>query len=279
VLLTDVAVLSLVAASLAILMGWGGMASFGHAAYFGAGAYGAALATLAGWPFPTALLAGLVLAASLAAVFGHLALRTSGITLAMLTLAFAQILWAIAFQWDDVTGGSNGLIGIWPPALLAPKWAYYLFTVLLAGLVTAVIWRLAHAPFGYALRASRDHQRRAEASGIDTGRVRLIAFVLSGGIAGLAGGLYVFSKGSLSPDSLGIPRSVDALVMVLLGGVETLVGPAIGALVLTLLQDWVTRATPYWQAVLGFSIVALTLAFPLGITGTLARWQSRRRSS
>jgi branched-chain amino acid transport system permease protein len=277
VLMTDIAAFSLLAASLAILMGWGGMASFGHAAYFGAGAYGAALATLAGVPFAAALLVGLVVAALLAALIGRLALQTSGISLAMLTLAFAQILWAIAFQWDEVTGGSNGLVGIWPPAVISEKWAYYLIAVAIAGAVMGAIWHLAHTPFGYALRAARDHARRAEASGIDTGRVRLAAFVLSGAVAGLAGALLVFSKGSLAPDMLGIPRSVDALVMVLLGGVETLTGPIVGALVFTLLSDWITRTTPYWQAVLGLAIVTLTLAFPRGITGTLGRWLSTRQ--
>jgi branched-chain amino acid transport system permease protein len=279
VLLTDVATFSLLAASLAILMGWGGMISFGHAAYFGAGAYGAALAALAGLPFAVSLLAGLVLAGLLAALIGRLALQTSGISLAMLTLAFAQILWAIAFQWDGVTGGSNGLIGIWPPRLLAEKWTYYLLTMAIAGVVIAGIWHLAHTPFGYALRATRDHARRAEASGLATGALRLAAFVLSGTIAGLAGALLVFSKGSLSPDVLAIPRSVDALVMALLGGLETLAGPAVGALVFTLLSDWLTRATDYWQAVLGAAIVLLTLVFPRGITGTLGGWLATRRQS
>ncbi len=279
VLLTDIAAFSLLAASLAILMGWGGMASFGHAAYFGAGAYGAALASLAGLPFAAALLVGLSVAALLAALIGRLALKASGISLAMLTLAFAQIVWAIAFQWDGVTGGSNGLVGIWPPALLSEKWAYYLLTVAIAGLVMGAIWHLAHTPFGYALRAVRDHGRRAEASGLDIGRIRFVAFVLSGTVAGLGGAVLVFSKGSLAPDALAIPRSVDALVMVLLGGVETLAGPVIGALVFTLLSDWLTRETPYWQAVLGATIVVLTLVFPRGITGTIGSWLPERRRS
>lgn len=277
VLLTDIAVFALLAASLAILMGWGGMASFGHAAYFGAGAYGAALASLAGLPIAAALLIGLAIAALLAALIGRLALEASGISLAMLTLAFAQILWAVAFQWDAVTGGSNGLVGIWPPAALSEKWAYYLLTVTAAAGVIAAIWHLAHTPFGYALRAARDHARRAEASGLDIKAVRLAAFVLSGSVAGLAGALLVFSKGSLSPDLLAIPRSVDALVMVLLGGFETLAGPLVGAMVFTLLSDWLTRATPYWQAMLGATIVVLTLVFPRGITGTIGGWLAERR--
>ncbi|MEZ5817931.1 MAG: ABC transporter permease [Hyphomicrobiaceae bacterium] len=279
VLMTDVAAFALFAASLAILMGWGGMASFGHAAYFGAGAYGAALASLSGLPFAAALLVGVVVASLLALLIGRLALQASGISLAMLTLAFAQILWAIAFQWDDVTGGSNGLVGIWPPAVLSDKSTYYLLAVAFAAGLIAALWHMAHTPFGYALRATRDNARRAEASGLNARGVRLAAFILSGAVAGLAGALIVFSKGSLAPDVLSIPRSVDALVMVLLGGVETLSGPAIGAFVFTLLSDWLTRTTAYWQAVLGASIVLLTLVFPRGITGTIGAWLGARRQA
>ena len=268
VLATDIIVFALFAASLGALMGWGGMASFGHAAYFGAGAYAAAVATKAGAPFAFALLAGVGFAALLALVFGWFCVRLTGVSLAMLTLAFAQITWAVAFQWDAVTGGSNGLSGIWPPPPLASKSAYYLFALTLLGGAILLLWRLAHAPFGYALRAVRDHRVRAEALGLDARAIQWAAIVVSGGLAGLAGAVFAFSKGSLSPDTLGIPRSMDALAMVLIGGVQSLTGPVIGAVVFTGLQDWITRQTSYWQAVLGFAIVALTVLFPHGIAGT-----------
>jgi branched-chain amino acid transport system permease protein len=271
VLLTDIAAFALFAASLGLVMGLGGMASFGHAAYFGAGAYAAAIAAKAGLGFATAVIAGIAFSCLLAAVFGWFCIRLSGVSLAMLTLAFAQITWAVAFQWDAVTGGSNGLVGVWPPQQLASKHVYYLLVlaIVLAGF--GAIWRLAHAPFGYLLRALRDHRRRAEALGIDAGRIQWRALVIAGGFAGLAGALYVFSKGSLSPDSLAIPRSMDALVMVLLGGVGTLTGPPVGAAVFVLLQDWIVRSVPYWQAVLGGAIIGLTVLFPDGIVGTLRR--------
>ena len=275
VLLTDITIFAVFAASLGLLMGQGGMASFGHAAYFGAGAYAAAIAARAGLPFPLALLLGTAFAALLALVFGWFCVRLSGVSLAMLTLAFAQITWAIAFQWDAVTGGSNGLVGIWPPAMLASKTAYYLLTLALAASAVALVWRFAHAPFGYALRAVRDHRVRAEALGLDARRVQWAAIILSGSLAGLAGALYVFSKGSLSPDTLSIPRSMDALVMVLLGGVQTLAGPLIGAAVFTGLQDWVARAIPFWHAVLGGTVVLITVAFPHGIAGTVGVWLYR----
>ncbi len=269
VLMTDVVVFALFAASLGLLMGVGGMASFGHAAYFGAGAYAAAISAKAGLPFILALGSGAVFAGLLALVFGWFAVRLAGVSLAMLTLAFAQIAWAVAFQWDDVTGGSNGIVGVWPPAMLEGKAAYYLVALAVAAAGILFAWRLVHTPFGYLLRAARDSRIRAEAVGISTRRLQWAAFVLSGALAGLAGTLFVFSKGSLSPDTLGIPRSVDALVMVLLGGVETLTGPVVGAALFTLLQDWIARATPYWHAVLGVSVVALTVLFPQGVVGAV----------
>jgi branched-chain amino acid transport system permease protein len=277
VLMTDVAIFALFAASLGLLMGAGGMASFGHAAYFGAGAYAAAISAKAGLPFVMALACGLVFAGVLALLFGLFAVRLSGVSLAMLTLAFAQITWAIAFQWDAVTGGSNGIVGVWPPAALESKPAYYLAALFVAGAGIAFAWRIVHTPFGYLLRAARDSRVRAEAIGIHTRRLQWAAFAISGALAGLAGTLFVFSKGSLSPDTLGIPRSVDALVMVLLGGVETLTGPVAGAALFTLLQDWITRATPYWHAVLGVSVVALTVLFPQGVAGTLRQRLAHRQ--
>jgi branched-chain amino acid transport system permease protein len=268
VLMTDVAVFALFAASLGLLMGAGGMASFGHAAYFGAGAYAAAIVAKSGAPFALALLCGVVFAGCLAVLFGWFAVRLAGVSLAMLTLALAQITWAVAFQWDAVTGGSNGIVGVWPPALLAGKTAYYLFALVVLTSAVLFTWRLVHTPFGYLLRAARDSGLRAEALGIDTRRLQWVAFVISGTLAGLAGAVFVFSKGSLSPDTLAIPRSMDGLVMVLLGGVETLTGPVIGAAVFTLLQDWIVRMTPYWQAVLGVTVIALTMLFPRGIAGS-----------
>jgi branched-chain amino acid transport system permease protein len=196
----------------------------------------------------------------------------------MLTLAFAQIVWSIAFQWDAVTGGSNGLVGIWPPSWLADKRAYYWFVLAIAGAGLAAIAWLAQSAVGYALRAGRDSPLRAEALGIDVTRTQWIAFALAGGFAGLAGGLYAFSKGSISAETLGIPRSVDALVMVLLGGLNTLAGPLLGAAAFTWLQDTLARVTEYWRALLGGTILLLVLAFPMGIGGGAQRVLRRLRS-
>lgn len=278
VLATDIVLFALFAASLGLMMGVGGMASFGHAAYFGAGAYAAAILAKASVPFVLAIVGGVAFASVLALVFGWLCVRLSGVSLAMLTLALAQITWAVAFQWDALTGGSNGLVGIWPPTWLASKRAYYIFSVTVASLAILAVWSLAHSPFGYALRAARDSTLRADAIGIDARRIQWIAFTLAGAFAGLAGALFVFSKGSLSPDSLSIPRSMDGLVMVLMGGVQTLIGPVVGAAVFIGLQDWIVRTTTYWQAVLGATIILITVLFPQGIVGTLRALTANFRS-
>ena len=270
VLATDILVAAVFAASLQFLMGTGGMASFGHAAYFGIGAYAAALAVRHGWPMEAAL--GLAPFAALAGalVFGWFCVRLSGVYLAMLTLAFAQIVWSIAFQWDGVTGGSNGIVGVWPATWLAGKRAYFWFVLAISGVSLGAIAWIAHAPFGYALRAGRDSMLRAEAIGIDVRRTQWAAFAAAGTFAGLAGGLYAFSKGSISPETLAIPRSVDALVMVLVGGLNALAGPLIGAASFTWLSDSLARITDYWRAVLGVAILAIVLAFPMGIGGAFA---------
>jgi branched-chain amino acid transport system permease protein len=257
------------------------MASFGHAAYFGLGAYAAALAARA-VPMEVALIAAPLAAGIGALVFGWFCVRLSGVYLAMLTLAFAQITWATVYQWDALTGGSNGLVGVWPAPWVSSRVAYYWLTLALAGGAIALLWRIVFAPFGYALRATRDSPRRAAAIGIDVRTVRWAGFVIAGVAAGLAGSLYAFSKGSISPESLSIPRSVDGLVMVLLGGLQTLFGPVAGAALLTWLQDTLARHTEYWRAMLGAAILVLVLVFPQGIVGALTgamRGLRQRRAS
>jgi len=270
VLAIDMLVFALFAASLHFLMGPAGMASFGHAAYFGLGSYGAALLLKnAGMPMEAAAVAGPGLAVAAAAVYGWFCVRLSGVYLAMLTLAFAQISWSAVYQWDQVTGGSNGMIGIWPASWLASRTAFYLATLTVCGMGLLALRALVFSNYGYALRACRDAPLRAEALGIDVFRFQWSAFVVAGAFAGVAGSVYAFSKGSISPDTLSIGRSVDALVMVLLGGVQTLTGPIVGATVFTWLQDTVARHTDYWRGLLGLIIVMLVMLFPQGIAGFL----------
>ena len=195
----------------------------------------------------------------------------------MLTLAFAQIVWAIVFQWEGLTGGSNGVLGVWPPPPLDKRWTYYLLTLALAVGGVLLLRRMLFSPFGYAMRAGRDSALRAEAIGIDVKRVHWIAFAIAGTVCGLGGGLFAFAKGSISPETIAVGRSVDGLVMVLLGGLQTLAGPLVGATVFTVLQDTVMRQTEYWRALLGAIILLLVLAFPGGIVGAIAKRLERAR--
>ena len=268
VLMIDLLIAALFAASLHFIMGPAGMHSFGHAAYFGLGAYGAALLVRQlQLPMEVALVVAPLVAAAGAVVYGWFCVRLSGVYLAMLTLAFAQITWAITYQWDSFTGGSNGLTGVWPAEWLTDKRMYYWLTLALVGLGVWWLRRVLYSPFGYALRAGRDSVLRADAIGIDVKRMQWVAFVISGTVAGLAGALYAFSKGSISPESLAVGKSVDGLVMVLLGGVQTLAGPVVGAVTFTWLHDAVARNTDYWRAMLGGIILLLVLLFPQGIAG------------
>jgi branched-chain amino acid transport system permease protein len=267
----DVLIAVIFATSLHFIMGPGGMHSFGHAAYFGLGAYGAAL--LVKWlavPMVVGLIAAPLVALAGALLFGWFAVRLSGVYLAMLTLAFAQIVWALVFQWETLTGGSNGVIGVWPPPPFDKAWVYFLVTLTLTTIGVLLLRRFLFAPFGYAMRAGRDSVLRAEAIGIDVKRVHWLAFAIAGCVCGIAGGLFAFAKGSISPETIHVSRSIDGLVMVLLGGIQTLTGPIVGASVFATLQDTVMRQTEYWRALLGIIILLLVLAFPQGIVGAFS---------
>lgn len=273
--ITEILIFAIFAASLQFIIGVGGMISFGHAAYLGLGAYAAALlAHHLGAPMATALVAAPIAAGVGALLIGWFCVRLSGVYLAMLTLAFAQILWSAAFQWTAFTGGDNGILGVWPAAWAATPGAYYHLTLAAFALAIGTIWRVTRSAFGYALRAGRDSEPRSAAIGIDVRRTRWFGFALAGAAAGLGGGLYAFLKGSVFPEVLSIPMSVDGLVMLLLGGLQALAGPIIGAGAFTSLRITLASETDLWRALLGLTIVVVVLWFPNGIIGTLRR---RRR--
>jgi len=273
----EIAIFVIFAASLHFLMAVGGLASFGHAAYFGLGAYGVALlAKMAGLPMIVCLLLGPLLGALGAAVFGFFAVQLSGVYFAMLTLAFAQIVWSVAFQWVEVTGGDNGILGVWPEKWASSPAHFYWLSLAIAALAVAALRIAVFSPFGYALRAMRDSPLRSEAIGIDGKRIQWTAFVIAGTVAGLAGALFAYLKGSVFPDNLGISLSVDALVMVLLGGVETVSGAVIGAIVYKALSIWLVSQTDWSKLVLGAFIIVVVVAFPRGIVGMLDTVWPRR---
>ena len=278
IMATEMAILVLFAASLHFMMGPGGLASFGHAAYFGVGAYaGALLMKHFGAPMELGLVVAPVAAGLAGVVVGFFVVRLEGVYLAMLTLAFAQIAWSAAFQWVEVTGGDNGILGVWPSAWARDRTVYYLFVLATCAGGALALRHAIHSPFGYALRAARDNPLRAEAIGLDVARIRWAAFALASAFAGIAGALFAYAKGSVFPTYLAIPKSVDALLMVLLGGIETLSGPIVGALAFHGLQEQLVRVVEHWRAAMGLVIVALVLAFPQGIAGYVRDRRERMR--
>jgi len=279
-LATDILILVLFAASLHFIAGPGGMHSFGHAAYFGLGAYAAALMLkYFQVPMEIGLLTTPMLAAFGALLIGWLAARLSGVYFAMLTLAGAQIIWAYVFQ-STFTEGENGILGLRRAPWVLSREAYYYLALVLAAGGVILLRRFLFSPFGYTMRAGRDSPRRADAIGIDVRTHQWLAFTLAGAFAGLAGGLFAYSKGSVFPDILDIPHSFDPLYMIMLGGTQTLAGPVVGAAAFEFLRDivknpafWgifgVPKAADYWQGMLGLLIVVIVLAFPEGIAGFL----------
>jgi branched-chain amino acid transport system permease protein len=278
---TDVAILALFAVSLNLLLGYTGLVSFGHAAYFATGAYACGiLMKKVGVPFVLAFPAGGLMAALFALVFGFFCVRLTKIYFAMLTLAFAQIVWAICFKWNAVTGGEQGMPEIPYPDLawmgrlpylreLRTSDHFYLLTVVL---VAACLWalrRIVTSPFGRLLTTIRENPERAEFIGVNVRRYELLAFVVAGFFAGLSGGLFgIFNRG-VFPDFAYWPKSSEALIMTILGGMGHFWGPAAGALVLLVLNQQITSYTEYWPFVLGTILIVLLFAFPGGIVGAL----------
>jgi len=269
ILLTEIAILSLASMSVYFLFGPGGMVSFGHAAFFGGGAYAAALLVhYVQTPMELALLLAPLLTGLLALIIGWFCVRLSGVYFAMLTLAFAQICWSIVFQWGDFTGGDDGILSIWPSQWADDKVVFYYLTMVLCVGGILVLRYLIFTPFGYTMRACRDSALRVDSIGINLRRHQWLAFIVAGVFTGLAGGIYVFSKGSVFPDEMAIPRSFDFLYMVLLGGIETLSGPVVGSAAFTWLHDKISRIE-FWQLILGFIFILLVVAFPQGIAGSI----------
>ena len=278
---TDVAILALFAVSLNLLLGYTGLVSFGHAAYFGIGAYttGILMKKLA-VPFLLAFPAAGVVAALFALVFGFFCVRLTKIYFAMLTLAFAQIVWAICFKWNDVTGGEQGMPEIPYPDLawmeklplagtLRTSDHFYLVTVVLVAACLWLLRRVVGSPFGRMLTTIRENPERAEFIGVNVRRYELVAFVIAGAFAGLAGGLFgIFNRG-VFPDFAYWPKSSEVLIMTILGGMGHFYGPAVGALVLLVLNQQITSYTQYWPFILGTILIVLLFVFPGGIVGAL----------
>lgn len=275
----DLLVMLLLGLSLQVMMALGGLVSFGHAAFFALGAYGAAWVHLhLGWSLWPALLAGMALALAVASVFALVLSRLSGVYLAMLSLALAQLIWAGASQWVALTGGDNGLIGL---QLIEPQ-ARFGFGVGLLALVLACVALLARwsaSSRGAALQALRDAPLRAAASGLPLQRLRYQVFLLSAVLAALAGGLWAAIKGAVFPSAASVGTSVDALLVILLGGVHQLWGALVGSLLLVWGGAELGRGLEYWRGMLGVLIMLVMVLSPSGVLGGLQAWWQRRRWS
>jgi branched-chain amino acid transport system permease protein len=271
--LTRMLVFALLAASLDLLVGYTGLPSLGHAAYFGVGAYAAGWVAVHGTPAaPLPLLAAVVAGALAAAVAGWVAIRTSGVYFLMLTLALAEVIQQVAESWEAVTGGSNGLYGI-PASRIASRALtnvaylhWYVLASCLLGLV--VLWLLVASPFGATLRGIRDNEPRMRAIGYHTARYRYAAFVAAGAVAGLAGGLLAAQQRLVTPADLGFTTSALALLAVVIGGSGTLWGPCVGAALVILVRDSLGPSLDgHGPLVLGLVFIAVVFAMPRGVAG------------
>jgi branched-chain amino acid transport system permease protein len=284
-LANDVVIWALFATSLNLLVGYTGLVSFGHAAYFGIGAYTTGvLMKKMGVSFLLAFPAAGVLAGLFALFFGFFCVRLTRIYFAMLTLAFAQIVWAICFKWNEVTGGEQGMPEIPYPDFewveRVAKWLpfvggyrtsdyFYFLTLILVALCLWLLHRVVGSPFGRMLTTIRENPERAEFIGVDVRRYELVAFVIAGIFAGLSGGLFgIFNRG-VYPDFAYWPKSSEVLIMTILGGMGHFYGPAVGALILLVLNQQISSYTQYWPLVLGTILIVLLFVFPGGIVGAL----------
>ncbi|MES2878990.1 MAG: ABC transporter permease [Pseudomonadota bacterium] len=272
-LAADGLILLIFGISLQAMMALGGLVSFGHAAFFALGAYGAALAHSSwGVSLPLALAAGCAAALVVAAVFGAVVVRSGGVYLAMLSLALAQVVWAVATQWTDLSGGDNGVIGL----NLVVDETSTLFYGLLVGVALLSVWalgRLSQSSLGAALQAVRDAPVRSAASGLPVSWLKYRIFVESAVLAGLAGGLFAAHKGAVFPSVASVSTSLDALLVVLLGGVHQLWGVAAGSAVLVWAGAELGRGFDYWRGVLGLFVMVIMVASPSGLLGLLQKWK------
>jgi branched-chain amino acid transport system permease protein len=286
-LATQIIIWGLFALGYNVCLGYTGMLSFGHAAFFGAGAYATGLVLLRlSQNIWFGLLCGLFMGGAMAFILGYMAIKRRGIYFAMLTLAFAQLIYFIAFQWANLTGGDNGLRNI--PALplslfglsidIHSPLRFYFFVLIFVALSLLALNRILQSPFGHVLKAVRENDQRAKSCGYETSNVRWLAFIISGAISGLAGGLYALYLHFVGIESLYWTTSGQVVMMTLLGGMGSFIGPFIGAGVFLYLEDVLSTLTEHWMFFLGGIFILCVLFFPTGIWGTIQEVIKRKRS-
>ncbi len=282
---TEILILGLFAASFNLIYGYMGQISFGHAAFFGLGAYATAIlfrefsgatGEIGYLEFFVSVAASIPVAALGALVIGFFCVRLTGIYFAILTLAFGELLFFVVFSWYGFTGGDDGIQRLLPPPLLRQATAYYYLCFVIVVLAMLLMWRITQSPFGYILRAMRDNQERTRFLGINTRAYMLINFVIAGAFAGLAGALWGPFTRSVAPTLLGWQESGIAVFMTLLGGSGFFAGPMVGSIIYTFLHAWVTGFTQYWPLTIGSVILAIVLFSPGGLLGALDAWLRAR---
>ena len=270
--MTDLLIFTLFALSLNLVVGYGGMLSMGHAAFFATGGYTAGLlVTHLGVAMLPALLAGPLVAAAVALVIGFFCVRLTHAYFIMLTLAFGQLVYTVFWKWHSATGGDDGLTGIMPHPLLASQSAYYMFVLVIVLACAWALYRIGRSPFGSALLAIKDNPRRAAFLGIDVRRMQLAAFTVAGTFAGIAGALQAFFQRGMFPTSAHWLLSADGFVAVCIGGANYFFGPVVGAVLLKLLQLFGPRITEYWLFILGSFILFVALVQPAGLLSMIRR--------
>ena len=287
-LVTRALAFSILVMSLDILLGYTGLASLGQAAYLGVGAYATAILATKyhfglGWDFWLVLLIGILLGAALAALFGLLAIRASGVYFLMITLALGQCVWGLAYRWNSLTGGDNGINVRERPKFggidLGNEHTFFFLVFAVFCVALLLMYTLVRSPFGRSLAGIRERELRMQILGYNTWLHKYIAFIIAGGFGGLSGVLWAHTAGIVSPVNVELPTSVDALLMAVLGGSGTLVGGVIGTFIVFGLREFLSTLVPWWQYVLGIVYVATILYLPTGLMGIPERLRQRQAKS
>jgi branched-chain amino acid transport system permease protein len=273
---------ALFAVSFNLVLGYAGMMSFGHAAFYGAGAYTCALILAkTSCPMPLAFVAAPVLAACVGLIIGYFSVKIKGIFyFAVLTLSFAQLLYIVVYKWRSFTHGDDGIQGIPVPSWISTDVtfvSYYFFTLIISLVCVYILWRIVESPFGLMLRTLRENPQRSTFIGMNVQRYRLVAFVISAFFSGVAGALFALLETSVSPDLLFWSNSGEVILMGLLGGMHIFLGPALGAAIMVLLNSFITLYTGYWQFFLGITLISIVLFFPEGVAGLIHERYAARR--
>lgn len=274
--LTEALIFGLLAASINILVGYTGLAPLGQAGIFGTSAYTIAYLTVrAGQPTAVAIPAAVLAALLIATIFGVMAIRTSDIYFLMITLAQGMIIWGLAYRWNDVTGAENGIRGISRPELIGPYWRFYYLVLIGFVLLTLLIYRFINSPFGLTLKGIRESPGRMASLGYNVALHKLLGFLAAGLLAGIAGIFYVYNNKFVSPATVEFTRSAESLLMVILGGTGTLLGPVLGSAVITYTRHQISLYTDRWLMVLGAIFVVTILVAPDGLVGGAQRLLNR----